>query len=138
MPQNLPAQIVCQSPKVWNFDEKRIYWASVVRELSQRQWNFMTRIVSCFTFCHSQWQGCAWWGVFIIRKIRMEFDFAKVLIRVDVTHSSYASFTNSFFLSYSFKAQLFSEILHRQVGKTLKSNLFQLNDFSHTLFSFPE
>ena len=30
MPQNLPAQIVCPSPKVWDFDEKRLHWASVV------------------------------------------------------------------------------------------------------------
>ena len=25
------AQIVCQSPKVWDFEEKRLHWASVVR-----------------------------------------------------------------------------------------------------------
>ena len=31
MPQNLSAQIVCPSPKVWYFDEKRAHWASVVR-----------------------------------------------------------------------------------------------------------
>ena len=31
MPQNLSAKIVCQSPKVWDFDEKRRHWASVVR-----------------------------------------------------------------------------------------------------------
>ena len=32
MPQNLFAQIVCPSPKVWDFDEKKeIHWASVVR-----------------------------------------------------------------------------------------------------------
>jgi hypothetical protein len=30
--QNLSAQIVCPSPKVWDFDEKRLHWASVVRE----------------------------------------------------------------------------------------------------------
>jgi hypothetical protein len=29
--QNLSAQIVCPSPKVWNFDEKRLHGASVVR-----------------------------------------------------------------------------------------------------------
>ena len=34
MPQNLSAQIVCPSPKVWDFDEKRLHWASVVRVLS--------------------------------------------------------------------------------------------------------
>ena len=31
MPQNFSAQIVCPSPKVWDFDEKRLHWASVVR-----------------------------------------------------------------------------------------------------------
>ena len=30
MPQNLSAQIVFPSPKVWDFDEKRLHWASVV------------------------------------------------------------------------------------------------------------
>ena len=32
MPPNLSAQIVCPSPKVWDFDEKRLHRASVVRE----------------------------------------------------------------------------------------------------------
>ena len=31
MAQNLSAQIVCPSPKVWDFDEERLHWASVVR-----------------------------------------------------------------------------------------------------------
>jgi hypothetical protein len=31
MPENLPAQIVCPSPKVLDFNEKRLQWASVVR-----------------------------------------------------------------------------------------------------------
>ena len=30
LPQNLSAQIVCPSPKVWGFDEKRLHWVSVV------------------------------------------------------------------------------------------------------------
>ena len=30
MPQNLSAHIV--SPQVWDFDEKRLHWAVVVRE----------------------------------------------------------------------------------------------------------
>ena len=29
MPQNLSAQIVCPSPKVWDFDEKRLHWVSI-------------------------------------------------------------------------------------------------------------
>ena len=33
MPQNASAQIVCQSPKVWDFDEKKVHWASIVRDL---------------------------------------------------------------------------------------------------------
>ena len=32
MPQNVSAQIVCPSPKVWDFYEKRRHWASLVRE----------------------------------------------------------------------------------------------------------
>ena len=32
MPQNLSAQFVCQSPKILDFREKRLHWASVVRE----------------------------------------------------------------------------------------------------------
>ena len=31
MPQNLSAPIAYPSPKVWDFDEKRLHWASVVR-----------------------------------------------------------------------------------------------------------
>ena len=31
MPQNLSAQMVCPSPKARDFDEKRLYWVSVVR-----------------------------------------------------------------------------------------------------------
>ena len=36
MPQNLSAQIVCPSPKVWDFDEKKVHWASVVRGLNKQ------------------------------------------------------------------------------------------------------
>ena len=35
MPQNLSAQFVCPSPKVWDFNEKRLHWASVLRGLKQ-------------------------------------------------------------------------------------------------------
>ena len=35
MPQNLSAQIVCPSSKVWEFDEKRLHWAFVVRAIPQ-------------------------------------------------------------------------------------------------------
>ena len=31
MPQNLSAHIVCTSPKVLDFNEKRLHWAFVVR-----------------------------------------------------------------------------------------------------------
>ena len=31
MPQNLYAQFVYPSPKVWDFNEKRLHWVSVVR-----------------------------------------------------------------------------------------------------------
>jgi hypothetical protein len=36
-PQNLSAQFVCPSPKVWDFNEKRLHWATVVRENNQQQ-----------------------------------------------------------------------------------------------------
>ena len=36
MPQKLPAQFVCPSPKVWDFDEKRLHWTSAVRGLRQK------------------------------------------------------------------------------------------------------
>ena len=32
MPPNISAQIVCPSPKVWDFGEKRLQSASIVRE----------------------------------------------------------------------------------------------------------
>ena len=32
-PKNLSAQIVCPSSKIWDFNEKRLHWASVVRGL---------------------------------------------------------------------------------------------------------
>ena len=35
MPQNLSAQIVCPSPKVWGLDEKRLHWTSAVRGMFQ-------------------------------------------------------------------------------------------------------
>jgi hypothetical protein len=37
MPQNWFAQIVCPSPKAWGFAEKRLQWASVVRDLNEVQ-----------------------------------------------------------------------------------------------------
>jgi hypothetical protein len=33
MPQNLSAQFVCPSPKVLDFNKKRLHWALVVREM---------------------------------------------------------------------------------------------------------
>ena len=33
MPQNVSAHIVCPSPKVWDFDKKKLHWASVVHGL---------------------------------------------------------------------------------------------------------
>ena len=32
MPPNLSTQLVCQRPKVLDFNEKRLHWASVVRD----------------------------------------------------------------------------------------------------------
>ena len=37
IPQNLSAQFACPSPKVLDFNEKRLHWASVVRaQMGQR------------------------------------------------------------------------------------------------------
>ena len=54
MLQHLSAQIVCPSPKVWNFDEKRIHWASVVRGLMQCSFLRMQMLrlnAKCNDFC---------------------------------------------------------------------------------------
>ena len=34
MLQNLSVKIICPSPEVWNFYEKRLHWASIVRVLT--------------------------------------------------------------------------------------------------------
>ena len=36
MPQKLSSQVVCPSPKFWDFDGKRLHWASGVRENDQQ------------------------------------------------------------------------------------------------------
>ena len=41
MPQNLFAQSVCPSPKVLDFNEKKLHWASVVREQGHGQLSTM-------------------------------------------------------------------------------------------------
>ena len=46
MPQNLSAQFDCPSPKVLDFNEKRLYWASVVRASITKTKPIKTR------FCH--------------------------------------------------------------------------------------
>ena len=35
MPQNLSAQFVCANTKVLDFNEKRLHWASVVRDFNE-------------------------------------------------------------------------------------------------------
>ena len=52
MPQNLSAQIVFPNPKVWDFDEKRLHWASVVRE-QDNGLNFGFAKIDCFIFSNS-------------------------------------------------------------------------------------
>ena len=43
MPQNLFAQIVCPSPKIWDFDtKKRLHWVAVVRCTAKKQNNKRT------------------------------------------------------------------------------------------------
>jgi hypothetical protein len=43
IPQNLFAQFVCPSPKVWDFDEKRLHWAFEVRGLAGQSKNGISR-----------------------------------------------------------------------------------------------
>ena len=38
MPQNLSAQFVCLSPKVWDTNENRLHWASVVFDIKHHLW----------------------------------------------------------------------------------------------------
>jgi hypothetical protein len=45
MPQNLSAQIVCSSPKVWGFDEKWLHSTSVFHD--QRHTTNLEEIVFC-------------------------------------------------------------------------------------------
>ena len=51
MPQNLSAQFVCPSPKVWDFDEKRLHWASVVRVVDRNLVNYFLMIILKFAHC---------------------------------------------------------------------------------------
>ena len=44
MPQNLSAQSVCLSPKVWDFDEKRLHWAP--QSVCQQQQDWLIKAVS--------------------------------------------------------------------------------------------
>jgi hypothetical protein len=49
MPQNLFVQFVCLSPKVLDFNEKRLHWASVVRDhITELQQNANVEII-CMT-----------------------------------------------------------------------------------------
>ena len=45
MPKNLSAQFVCPSPKVLDFNEKRLHWASIVRASKPQHelWFFSTQ-----------------------------------------------------------------------------------------------
>ena len=82
MPQNLSSHIVCPSPNVWNFEEKRLYCASVVlvnklvfhtsllnshqKKSSKCCTIFLIFIFlfTCITGCSSRW----WW--FIVNRWR--------------------------------------------------------------------
>ena len=37
IPKSLSAKIFCSSPKVWDFGEERLYWASVVGGKKERK-----------------------------------------------------------------------------------------------------
>ena len=56
MTQNLSAQIVCLSQKVWDFDEKRLHWASIV--CGHPQADEMSRMLwFCITYLHQMGGG---------------------------------------------------------------------------------
>ena len=42
---NLSAQFVCPSPKVLNLNEKRLHWASIVREISELSFNMPPKVI---------------------------------------------------------------------------------------------
>ena len=44
MPKNLSAQFVCPSPKILDFNEKRLHWVFVVRVIS-RHWQSESKTV---------------------------------------------------------------------------------------------
>jgi hypothetical protein len=48
--QNLSAQFVCPSPKILNFNEKRLNWASVVRDREDTALNFRLELSKILTF----------------------------------------------------------------------------------------
>ena len=79
MSQNLSAQIVCPSPKVWNFGEKRLHWPSVVRVHRQ----LISRLQRLL-FAHKKLQA------FFDRACRKVFFFVDLklkLIKIDFASS---------------------------------------------------
>ena len=59
IPQNLSAQIVCLTPKVWDFDEKRLHWVSVV--LGPSSQSLDSHSLSIEDALHSDyWIGFQW------------------------------------------------------------------------------
>ena len=36
-------KLICPSPKVWDFDEKRLHWASVVRVVGHKVYNLVSK-----------------------------------------------------------------------------------------------
>jgi len=59
--KNLFVQIFCPSPKVWVFHEKRLHWASVVRDSTQTYDGKMyienPKMATCCTL-ETQWAIC--------------------------------------------------------------------------------
>ena len=50
MPQNFFAQFVCPSPKVLDLDEKRLHWASIVREFNHAQNKFQNKYLGKYSY----------------------------------------------------------------------------------------
>ena len=49
MSLSLSARFFCPSPKVWDFDEKRLHWASVVRGSINKDTNLLISFVDIVT-----------------------------------------------------------------------------------------
>jgi hypothetical protein len=53
IPQNLSVQVVCPSPRVLDFNEKRLHWASIVRFEVNGKIAYRLKLVRC-SYVHTR------------------------------------------------------------------------------------